>query len=227
MTEDAMTVAILGGTGPLGQGLALRLSRAGVRVAIGSRDAGRAELCAAELNQKLSINGEPISGHDNAGAIAAAKRIVFLSVPWSAHDATLAAVKDGLRGRILVDVVVPLKDGDPKAVAMPAEGSATERAQALLGPEIPVVGALHNVSASVLKDLGSPITCDILIAGNDMSAKSEVLTLIEKMGVQAYNCGPAENARCIEALTPILIRLNMSKTTPFKHAGIRIWAPDH
>jgi len=110
---------------------------------------------------------------------------------------------------------------------MPPEGSATERAQALLGPEIPVVGALHNVSAAVLNDLDRPINCDVLIAGNDVAAKSEVLELIQKLGVRAYNCGPAENARCIEALTAILIRLNMSKTTPFRHAGIRIWAPEH
>ena len=227
MTEDAMTVAILGGTGPLGRGLALRLSRAGVRVAIGSRDAERAEECAAALNQRLSPAGAPISGHDNVGAIAAAQRIVILAVPWSAHDTTLVAVKDHLRGRIVVDVVVPLKEGDPKAVTMPAEGSATERAQALLGPEIPVVGALHNVSAAVLDNLAAPITCDILVAGDDMPAKSEVMGVIARIGVQAYNCGPAENARCIEALTPILIRLNMSKSTPFRHAGIRIWAPDH
>jgi 8-hydroxy-5-deazaflavin:NADPH oxidoreductase len=227
MTEDTVTVGLLGGTGPQGRGIALRLARAGCRVAIGSRDAQRAELCAEELNKQLSIEGEPISGHDNAGAIAAARRIVMLAVPWAGHDATLMAVKSHLRGRILVDIVVPLKEGDPKAVAMPAEGSATERAQALLGPEIPVVGALHNVSAAVLNDLDAPITCDILVAGNDMAAKAEVLTLISRMGVTAYNVGPAENARCIEALTAILIRLNMSKSTPFKHAGIRIWAPEH
>ncbi len=227
MTEDSVTVALLGGTGPQGRGLALRLSRAGVRVALGSRDTARAEQCAEELNQHLSVGGAPISGHDNAGAIKAAQRIVMLAVPWSGHDATLNAMKEHLHGRILVDMVVPLTEGDPKSVTMPDEGSATERAQALLGTGIPVVGALHNVSASVLKDIGAPITCDILVVGNDMAAKSEVISLIERMGVVAYNAGPAQNARCIEALTAILIRLNMSKSTPFKHAGIKIWAPDH
>jgi len=227
MTEDSVTVALLGGTGPQGRGLALRLARAGVRVALGSRDVQRAELCAEALNKQLSIEGEPISGHDTAGAIDAARRIVMLAVPWSGHDATLTAIKDRLRGRILVDIVVPLAEGDPKALSMPAEGSATERAQAILGPHIPVVGALHNVSAAVLNDLESPITCDVLVAGNDMAAKAEVISLIERLGVNVYNCGPAQNARCIEALTAILIRLNMSKSTPFKHAGIKIWAPDH
>lgn len=227
MTEDSTTVAILGGTGPQGRGIALRLARAGVKVALGSRDAVRAAEVAQDLNRQLAIAGEPISGHDNASAIAAAARFVMLSVPYSAHDATLEAVKPDLAGRILINIVVPLTEGDPKSVTMPEEGSATERAQAILGPEIPVVGALHNVSAIVLNDLDNPITCDILIAGDALPAKAEVIALIERMGVKAYNCGPAQNARCIEALTPILIRLNISKATPFTHAGIRIWAPEH
>lgn len=224
MTE---IVAIVGGTGPQGRGLALRLARAGVEVALGSRNIDHAKEVAAELNQRLSLDGEPISGHDNIGAVAAAERIVMLAVPYTAHDASLSLIKHALGGRILVDIVVPLTPGDPKSVTMPAEGSATERAQAVLGPEVPVVGALHNVSAAVLNDLAHPISCDILVAGDSVEAKAEVIGLIEKMGVQAYNCGPAENARCIEALTPILIRLNMSKATPFRHAGIRIWAPEH
>lgn len=224
MTE---TIAIVGGTGPQGRGLALRLARAGVEIALGSRNIDHAKEVAAELNQQLSPDGEPISGHDNVGAVAAADRIVLFAVPYTAHDTTLSLIKDALKGRILVDIVVPLTAGDPKSVTMPAEGSATERAQALVGPDVPVVGALHNVSATVLNDLANPITCDILVAGNSVEAKAEVIALIERMGVRAYNCGPAENARCIEALTPILIRLNMSKATPFRHAGIKVWAPDH
>lgn len=227
MTEETSTVAIVGGTGPQGKGLAMRLARAGVPVALGSRDAGRAQEIAETLNGKLGAGTSLISGHDNAGAIAAAPRFVVLSVPYSGHDATLTALKASLAGKILIDMVVPLAEGNPKAVAMPKEGSATESAQAILGAEIPVVGALHNVSASVLNDIEHPITCDILVAGDDMDAKREVMPLIERLGVAVYNCGPAENARCIEALTPILIRLNMSKTTPFTHAGIRIWAPGH
>lgn len=227
MTEAANTVAILGGTGPQGRGLAMRLARAGFGVALGSRDVARAQEIAAELNGHLDEDGEPVSGHENLDAIKAAERFVVLAVPYAGHDATLHAIKDSLAGKILINMVVPLKAGNPRTVEMPPEGSATEAAQAILGPDIPVVGALHNVSAAVLNDLDQPITCDILVAGNDMAAKSEVITLIESLGVAAYNCGPAENARCIEALTPILIRLNMSKATPFTHAGIRIWAPGH
>ncbi len=87
-----------------------------------------------------------------------------------------------------------------------------------------MVGALHNVSAHILSALDRPINCDILVCGNDLEAKKTVMALIERLGVTCYNCGLAESARAIEALTPILIRLNMSKTTPFKHGGVKIWA---
>lgn len=220
-----MKIAILGGTGPQGQGLALRFASAGVQVVLGSRDAQRAAEIAAELNAQLALPESLIEGQDNLGAVAAANEIVMLAVPYSAHDATLRSIKPLLAGKILVDLVVPLMEGDPKRVAMPAEGSATEAAQALLGEEIPVVGALHNVSAATLKHLEKAINCDILVCGNDLEAKNKVIELIKQLDVQAYNAGPAESARCIEAITPILIRLNISKAVPFTHAGIRIWAP--
>ncbi len=218
------TVAILGGTGPQGQGLALRLARAGVTVALGSRDAARATEIASSLNTTGGVDN--ISGYDNAGAVAAAAEMVILAVPFSAHNATLAALKEALAGKILIDIVVPLSPNDPKLVEMPPEGSATEAAQALLGPDIPVVGALHNVSAHTLNDLSSPINCDILVCGNKLEPRKKVMALVEKLGVQSYNAGNAQAARCIEAITPILIRLNISKAVPFSHAGLKIWAPD-
>lgn len=217
-------IAIIGGTGPQGQGLALRFARAGVRVALGSRDGARATEIVAELNAKLGTT--LIEGFDNAGAVAAADEMVILAVPFSAHNATLEALKAGLTGKILVDIVVPLSPNDPKLVEMPPEGSATEAAQALLGPEVPVVGALHNVSAHTLNDLESPINCDILVCGNKLEPRKKVMALIEQLGVQSYNAGGASAARCIEAITPILIRLNISKAVPFSHAGLKIWAPD-
>lgn len=225
-----MTVAILGGTGPQGQGVALRLARAGIAVALGSRDAGRAAEIAGSLNDKLAGHAGAagialISGHDNAGAIQAAGRLVVLAVPYAAHDDTLRAAAPLLAGKILVDIVVPLAPGNPRAVAMPPEGSATEAAQALLGADVPVVGALHNVSAHSLNDLEHALNCDVLIAGDSPEAKDEVAALIARIGVQVYDAGPAQSARCVEAITPILIRLNMSKKVPFSHAGIRIWAP--
>ncbi|XKE45152.1 NADPH-dependent F420 reductase [Halomonas organivorans] len=219
-----MSIAILGGTGPQGRGLALRFARAGIPVVIGSRDAGRAQAAADELNARLS-GAAAIGGQDLRGAVAAADEMVILAVPYAAHDATLEAIRDLLEGKTLIDIVVPLAEGDPKAVDMPPAGSATEAAQALLGDRVPVVGALHNVSATTLNDLDHGINCDVLVCGNDLAAKERVIDLIRKLDVQAYNAGPAVNARCIEAITPILIRLNISKKVPFTHAGIRIWAP--
>jgi NADPH-dependent F420 reductase len=224
-----MTIAILGGTGPQGQGLALRFARAGVPIMLGSREAQRAAAIAAELNAKLkSMKGAaPISGADNASATIAAERVVLLAVPYAAHNETLRIVAPHLSGRILVDIVVPLARGNPRAVQMPPEGSATEAAQALLGKSVPVVGALHNVSAHILNHLDQSINCDVLVAGDDLLAKQEVMALIGSLGVVAYDAGPAQSARCVEAITPILIRLNISKKVPFSHAGIRVWAPGH
>lgn len=220
-----MTLAIIGGTGPQGQGLAMRFARAGIPVALGSRDAARAAELAEGLTSKLPAGSASISGYDNQSAVAAADDMVILSVPWAGHNATLSAIKPHLSGKILIDIVVPLKAGDPKKVDMPPEGSATEAAQALLGPEIPVMGALHNVSAHTLNDLDAKINCDVLVCGNGLEPRKQVIALIEKLGVTAYNAGDAEAARCLEAITPILIRINISKQVPFSHAGIRIWAP--
>ena len=222
-----MTIAIIGGTGPQGKGLALRFARAGIPVALGARDRDRAAEVAADLAAKLGDGAAPIEGHDNEGALAAADRFVILSVPYSAHDATLRQLKIGLSGKILVDIVVPLAPNDPKIVEMPPEGSATEAAQAILGPDIPVIGALHNVSAVTLNTLDSPINCDVLVCGNSLDARKEVMELVKKLGVEAYNAGGANAARCIEAITPILIRINISKQVPFTHAGIKIWPPAH
>lgn len=220
-----MTIAILGGTGPQGRGLALRWARAGVPVAIGSRDAERANTTARELQALLPASAAAVRGMDIRDAVGAADEIVILAVPYAAHDATLESIGELLQDKILVDIVVPLAEGNPRAVAMPAAGSATEAAQQLLGEATAVVGALHNVSAATLNDLDHPINCDVLVCGDTLAAKDKVIELISKMDITAYDCGPASSARCIEAITPILIRLNISKKVPFTHAGIRIWAP--
>jgi NADPH-dependent F420 reductase len=220
-----MKIAIIGGTGPQGQGLAMRFALAGVDVALGSRDAARGAIIASELMATIPNSPGSIAGMNNDDAVNCAPRIVILAVPFSAHANTLAAIADGLPGKILVDIVVPLAEGNPKAVAMPPEGSATEAAQAQLGDHIHVVGALHNVSAHMLNKLESSLNCDILVCGNNLGAKNEVIELIELLGVNAYNAGLLDSARCIEAITPILIRLNISKSFPHKHVGIKICPP--
>ena len=222
-----MKIAIVGATGPQGRGLALRFALAGVSVALGSRDAERASKISRDLMSKLPTGTAEITGLDNLAAVASADEFVILSVPWSAHNTMLETIKTDLDGKILVDIVVPLAADNPKKVDMPPEGSATEAAQSLLGPDIPVIGALHNVAAVTLNRLDAKINCDILVCGNSLAARKKVIDLIRKLEVNAYNAGDAESARCIEALTPIIIRLNISKAVPFTHAGIKIWEPEH
>lgn len=222
-----MKIAIIGGTGPQGQGLALRFARAGIEVVVGSRDPARAATTVAEVNAKLPKGSSNIVGLSNLDAIREADEMVIFAVPWSAHNNTLHNIKAELSGKILIDIVVPLSENDPKKVDMPPEGSATEAAQAILGSDVPVIGALHNVSATTLSNLDWDINCDVLVCGNSLEARKKVIELIKKIDVKAYNVGDAQSARCVEALTPILIRLNISKMVPFSHSGIQIWAPDH
>ena len=222
-----MTVGIIGGTGPQGQGLAMRFAVAGVPIFIGSREKNKSEEIVAEINKKLPSGSALIEGGTNQEAINRSTEIIIFAVPWEAHNYLLNDLKDQIGKKTLVDIVVPLSKNDPKKVSMPPEGSATEAAQSILGKETPVVGALHNVSATTLQNLDWKINCDVLVCGNNLNARKQVMSLIEKIGVTAYNAGDAESARCIEALTSILIRINISKMVPFSHAGIKIWAPDH
>tara|TARA_B100000424_G_scaffold135113_1_gene102515 strand:+ start:626 stop:1294 length:669 start_codon:yes stop_codon:yes gene_type:complete len=222
-----MTVGIIGGTGPQGQGLAMRFAVAGVPIFIGSREKNKSEEIVAEINKKIPSGSALIEGGTNQEAINRSTEIIIFAVPWEAHNYLLNDLKDQIGKKTLVDIVVPLSKNDPKKVSMPPEGSATEAAQSILGEETPVVGALHNVSATTLQNLDWKINCDVLVCGNNLNARKLVMSLIEKIGVTAYNAGDAESARCIEALTSILIRINISKMVPFSHAGIKIWAPDH
>ena len=221
-----MNLSIIGGTGPQGKGLALRFAKAGFEVALGSRDESRAiEVADSLLSKDPNIMGS-ITGLSNSEAVAFTDKFVIFSVPWTGHNDTLSEFKNMLVDKILVDIVVPLENGNPRKVAMPPEGSATEAAQAILGPDIPVVGTLHNVSANTLNHLEKKINCDILVCGNNLDARLETIELLKNLEVQAYNAGDATSARCLEALTPILIRINMSKAVPFSHAGIKIWPPE-
>lgn len=205
----------------------MRWARAGVDVVVGSREKAKGERIAAELNGILERAGgafRPIAGTSNDEAARSADEFVVLTVPYAAHKKTLEGLKPHLAGKILIDVTVPLDEKDPKRVVMPPEGSATEEAQALLGPEIPVVAAFQNVSAGALEEIEKPLHCDILVCGDDAEAKKKAIPLVESVGVKAYNVGPADQARCVEALTPILIRLNISKAYRVHHAGIRVVA---
>ncbi|HEV8716692.1 MAG TPA: NADPH-dependent F420 reductase [Candidatus Binatia bacterium] len=213
-----MRIAILGGTGEQGPGLALRWAKAGEEVIIGSRQKEKGEKVAAELNQELGK--ELLRGTDNVTAATAAE-VVVLTVPYSAHVSTLASVKEQLQGKIFVDVSVPLDPENARRVSMPAAGSAAEEAQQVLGPTVKVVGALQNVSASILRDVSAAIDCDVLVCG-DKDARPIVMQLVEKLGegIRAISAGPLEAARQIEPITALLIRLNILNKV--HSAGIRI-----
>jgi NADPH-dependent F420 reductase len=145
---------------------------------------------------------------------------VVLTVPYSAHVSTLESVKSQVHGKIFIDVSVPLDSDNPRRMKMPPAGSAAEEAQALLGPETRVVAAFQNVSAHLLRDPHHPIDCDVLVCGNDAEAKRTVSGLVAKMGLQAYDVGPAESARIVEGLTSLLIRLNIRHKV--KGSGVRL-----
>ena len=212
-----MKIAILGGTGDQGPGLALRWAKAGEEIIIGSRTNEKAERVAAELNTEQP--GAGIVGMANTDAAAAAE-IVVLTVPYSAHLKTLESVKQQVQGKIFIDVSVPLDPDNPRHMKMPAAGSATEEAQEFLGPETKVVAAFQNVAAHLLRDPGHPIDCDVLICGDDKDARKSVRELVAKMGFTVHDVGTADSARVVEGMTSILIRLNIRNKV--KAGGIRL-----
>ena len=222
-----MKITIIGGTGPQGRGLALRFARKGINVIIGSREESNALKVCEELNQDLGSETGKVTGYSNEKAAEMDTDFTIISVPWSGHNKVLSDLATKLRGKLIIDIVVPLSEGNPKKVSMPPEGSATESAQKILGDNTPVIGALHNVSASALNKVETKINCDVLVCGNNLEARNKVIDLLSILEINAYNAGDAEAARCVEAITPILIRINMSKKVPFSHAGIHIWPPEH
>ena len=212
-----LTVAVLGGTGKEGSGLAMRWALNGYRVIIGSRDAARAPEKAAEYNTLL--DGDYIIGMANEDA-AQEGHIVVLSVPYSAHKSTIEHVKPHLSGKILVDVTVPLAPPDIRTVHLPEGVSAAQEAQSYVGGDVRVVAAFQNTSFVKLKKFGQPIDSDVLICGDDADAKAEVIRLSEAAGMRGIDAGSLANAVAIEALTPVILYIN--KQYGVKGAGIRI-----
>src|SRR6201996_340869 len=180
MTETHK-VAVLGGSGKEGSGLALRWAKAGYQVTIGSRDAARAQAAAAELNGILGA--ERLSGAANRDA-AAASDVIVLTVPWSAQQPTATEVREQLAGKILIDVTVPLKPPKVSVVNIPPDGSAVLALQRLLGSQVRVVSAFQNVSAAHLRDLEHTVECDVLICTDDDAAGEVAVRLAEACGLK-------------------------------------------
>ena len=215
----AVKIAVIGGTGKEGKGLALRWANAGYEIIIGSRDANRAEATAKELNTTLGKT--TVSGLGNADAARAAD-IVVLSVPYKAHAATLNMIADGAQGKILIDVTAPLDPENKKKTWRVPEGSAAQAAQSRLGPNVRVVAAFQNISYTHLTDLHKDegLGCDVLVCGNDQEAKKQVIELAKAAGMTAFDAGPIENAVVAEGLTAVLININIA--FKIKNAGIHI-----
>ena len=210
------TIAILGGTGDLGTGLAIRWSRAGHRIVIGSRRLEKAQDAVDKL-AKISPD-TPAVPMENADA-AQAGDIVVLTVPAEHQISTLDTVKAGLAGKILIDVTAPLVPPRVGTVQLPAEGSAGKRAQEFLGEDVLVVSAFQNIAAHLLQE-NVQIECDVLVAGNKRAARDKVIELIEEAGLTGWHAGPIDNAAAAEALTSILIQIN--RRHDISHSGIKI-----
>ena len=224
MSEDSNskeTIAILGGTGDLGTGLAIRWSKVGHKIVIGSRTLEKAQ-AAVEALQQISPE-TPAEAMEN-GEAAKAGDIVVLTVPAEHQESTLKAVKDSLAGKILIDVTVPLVPPKVGTVQLPAEGSAGKRAQILLGEEVMVVSAFQNIAAHLLKK-DVQIECDVLVTGNKKAARQRVIEMIESAGMVGWHAGPIDNAAAAEALTSILIQVNRSGI--ISHSGIKIIGQEH
>ncbi|MFA7296442.1 MAG: NADPH-dependent F420 reductase [Dehalococcoidia bacterium] len=213
-------IALIGGTGAEGRGLALRFAAAGHEVVLGSRDGARAAEAAAELTTTLSAAGiaATVRGAENADAATQAS-IVVIVVPYEAHQPTLEALAPALAGKVVVDAVVPMRfERGPRPVEV-AEGSATEQAAALL-PASTVVGAFHNVAAAALADLSETLHQDVLITADDAEAKAAVSALVTSVpGLRAVDAGPLRYARFVEGITLLLVGINIRYKA---HAGVRI-----
>lgn len=210
------TLAIAGGTGALGTGLAMRWAAAGYPVIVGSRSSDRA----AEAAQALAANNgaAPVRGMDNAGAAEAAD-IIVITVPFAGHDRILDEIRPAAAGKIVVDTTVPLVPPKVATVQMPPQGCAAVAAQQRLGEDVKVVSAFQNVAAHKLQT-GGPVECDVLVCGNDKEARQTVIGLAEAIGLRGLDAGPLANSVAAESLTSVLIGIN--KRYKVDGAGLRI-----
>ena len=225
MAEESLpVVAILGGTGDLGTGLARRWAQAGYRVIIGSRTREKAEAATADLREIMAERGVAevaVEAMENLEAAGSAD-VVVLTVPYAHQADTLEHVSAALQGKILVDVTVPLVPPKVGRVQLPEEGSAGQLAQSLLGEGVQVVSAFQNVAAHHLQE-GHGLDCDVLVCGNSKEARAGVIILVEAAGMRGFHAGPINNAAAAEALTSVLITINRQYKC---HAGISITGLD-
>ena len=211
----AGTIAVIGGSGNLGAALARRWAKAGRRVVIGSRDPSKGSAAAGRLANELGVD---VSG---AGNLDAARQgdVVVVAVPFFSQLQVLQEIRPALTGKVLIDTTVPLVPPKIMRVQLPREGSAALRAQQLLGAEVRLVSAFHNVAAHKLA-MDEAIDCDVLVFGDDKKARAIAVELAQRAGLRGLHGGALANSAAAEALTSILIFLN--RTYRVDGAGIRI-----
>jgi len=223
-TVEELVVGVLGGTGPQGRGLAVRLAAAGQRILLGSRDADRASEVAAEVAERATTAaaGSEVSVQGGSNVdVAGAADLVIVAVPYAGHAATLAELATPLAGKIVVDCVVPMGFDELGAYVLDvAEGSVAQQAAALL-PDSHVVGAFHHLSAVLLEDLSRPtLDGDVMVVGDDRASMDVVQALAGRLpGMRGIYAGRLRNARQVEALTVNLVSVNRRYKV---HAGVRI-----
>ncbi|MHB8806587.1 MAG: NADPH-dependent F420 reductase [Anaerolineaceae bacterium] len=212
-----MIIAIIGGTGKEGKGLAYRWAKAGHQVIIGSRELEKAQRIVLEMN--ATFNGiQPILGEQNIEAARKAD-LVVVTVPYTAHIPTLESIHDAVQNKIVIDVTVPLVPPKVTHVQIPPSGCAANEAQEKLGENVKVVSAFQNVSyEKLLKD--EDLQCDVLVCGNDKEAKLTVLALVKDAHLNGFDAGPLQNSIVSEGLTSVLININ--KKFGVQSAGIKI-----
>jgi 8-hydroxy-5-deazaflavin:NADPH oxidoreductase len=211
-----LNIAILGGTGKEGAGLATRWALVGHSIIIGSRDRERAKTKATELREHT--HKVPIIGESNAEA-ARLGTVIVVALPAQGLEATLPEVRDGCRGKVVISTVVPLTFGGPRLFTPPPAGSSAEQAQALL-PDAKVVAAFHHIAAHELSETGHPIECDLLLCGADAAAKETVGELARSMGLRPIDVGALSNAGPLEGITAVLATIN--RRYKLKNSGIKI-----
>ena len=224
MSENLPVIAILGGTGDLGTGLARCWGEAGFPVIIGSRTAEKANAAVASMKKILEERGISemnLRSDENLRAAEGAD-IVAITVPFNHQQSTLEHVRPALKGKILIDATVPLVPPKVARVQLPESGSAGQMAQELLGEDVRVVSAFQNVAAHHLQK-GTNAGCDVLVSGTNKDARSQVIELIEACGRRGFHAGSIANAAAAEALTSILIFINKQYKC---HAGISLTGLD-
>lgn len=210
-----MRIGIVGGTGREGRGLSVRFATAGHTVTIGSREPARAQ----KVAEALSREGVSLEWGTNEDACRKSE-LVVLSVPYSAHDETLRALRSALAQKILLDITVPLRPPDVGRVQLPPGQSAALESEAIVGAQTRVVAALHHISALELQDSKHAIESDVLVCGNDDTARRIVISLVKDLGARGLDAGPLENAVALESMTSVLLHIN--KVYGSSRTGIRL-----